>query len=90
MHFRDFSNYGNCNNTHESIHLMETMLESFDINKIPEGNFSMIFNIIYLYQQMVWILGGLQDQVERQLTGWLPWRRLEGKWDYTSGEGENA
>ena len=28
-------------------------------------------------------LGGFQDQVKRQLTGRLPWRRGDGKWEHT-------
>ena len=28
------------------------------------------------------VLGGFQDQVARRLTGRLPWRRLDGKWEY--------
>ena len=30
--------------------------------------------------------GGFQDQVARRLTGWLPRRRLDGRWEYTSEE----
>ena len=26
----------------------------------------------------------------RRLTGWLPWRRLDGKWDYTLAEAAGA
>ena len=32
------------------------------------------------------VLGGFQDQVERQLTGQLLWRREDGKWHYTLAE----
>ena len=32
------------------------------------------------------ILGGFQDQVARRLTGGLPWRRMDGMWNYTLAE----
>ena len=33
---------------------------------------------------MVQVLGSFEDQVARQLTGRLPWRSLDGRWDYIS------
>ena len=35
---------------------------------------------------MVQAMGDFQDQVVRQMTGWLPQRRLYGIWEYTSVE----
>ena len=35
---------------------------------------------------MVRVLGGLQDQVARQLTGRIPRQRLDRKWEYTLAE----
>ena len=31
-------------------------------------------------------LGGFQDQVVQLLTGWIPWRRSDGRWEYTLAE----
>ena len=35
---------------------------------------------------MVHVMGVFQDQVAQQLTGRLPWRQADGKWEYTSAE----
>ena len=34
------------------------------------------------------VLGGLQDEVARRLTGRLPRRRSDGRWEYTLEEAE--
>ena len=36
--------------------------------------------------RMVRVLGVFQYCVARKLMGWLPWQRLDRKWDYTLEE----
>ena len=35
---------------------------------------------------MVQVLWEFQDQVVQQLMGWIPWRRSDGRWEYTLAE----
>ena len=54
--------------------------------------FKSVVQAVLLFRAETWVvppwmcivLGRFQDQVGRRLTGWLPRRELDGKWEYTS------
>ena len=45
------SNNGNQNNTYESTYTTENISELYDIDELPDGTFSLSFNIIDRYQR---------------------------------------
>ena len=60
--------------------------------------FKYVIQSVLLFGTETWVvtprmgqfLGGFQDQVARRFTGWIPWRRADGRWKYTSAEAERV
>ena len=54
--------------------------------------FKYVVQAVLLFGLETWVvtplmgraLGGFQDQVERRLTGRIPWKKTDRKWEYTS------
>ena len=54
--------------------------------------FKAVVQAVLLFVSETWVAtpphgkrhGGFQGQVDQQLTGRLPWQKLDGKWKYTS------
>ena len=53
--------------------------------------FKSVVQLVYIFGAKTWVvttcmgrvIGGLQDQVERRLMGWIPQWRVDRKWEYT-------